>query len=263
MKTRSLLLVLLSLLLAAMPAAAQGGITHTIAFDGFSFSLDSALAANINVVPYPGDPLDLEQPGGPEPAHTRFLLYNAFPAPENQWDALGGVRVYRTADIADYEFSAAQLTQLQALLAQRPDLAPYMTTSAAGAGNTALPALPVVNAAQVIRAQARYVDLPGLSGIRYLSTYGQAPMPITSGAILYQFEGLSADGQSYVSVQFTLQTPLFPAEIPADFDFEAFMAGFIDYLAQSVATLNAAAPGDFTPTLDQLDALVASMTFAG
>jgi hypothetical protein len=263
MKTRLTILVLLALLLAVVPAAAQGGMGHTIAFDGFSFRLDAALAANVNIVPYPGDPVDLAQPGGPEPAHTRFLLYDAFPAPESQWDAIGGLRVYRTADIANYEFSAIQLSQLQALLAQRPDLTPFMATSAAGSGNTALPLLPVVNAAQVIRAQAQYVDLPGLSGIRYLATYGQGIMPITSRDVLYQFQGLSADSQYYVTALFTLETPLFPAEVAADFNYDAFMAGFSDYLSQSVATLNAAAASDFSPALDQLDALVASMAFAG
>ena len=241
----------------------SGRLTHTVAFDGFSFSLDAAIASNINIVQYAGDPVDLAQPGGPEPAHTRFLLYNTPPAPENQWDGVGGLRVYRTADIAPYEFSAMQLSQLQALLAQRPDLAPYMATSAVDAANTSLPMLPVVPAAQVFRAQAQYVDLPGLSGIRYLTYYSQGISPLTATDILYVFQGLSADGQSYVTAMFTLHTPLFPEEIPQDFNYDAFVAGFADYMSQSVATLNAAAPGDFSPTLSQLDALVQSIAFAG
>ena len=263
MKTRLSIFALLLMLLASVPVAAQGGMTHTVAFDGFSFSLDPALAANVNIVPYAGDPVDLAQPGGPEPAHTRFLLYNAFPAPENQWDGVGGLRVYRTADIVNYEFSAMQLNQLQDLLARRPDLAPYMLSSAMDAANTALPMLPVVPAAQVFRARAQYVDLPGLSGIRYLATYSQGISPLLSGDIQYVFQGLSADGQFYVTAFFTLQTPLFPSEVPQDFNYDAFVAGFSDYMRQSVDVLNAAMPGDFTPNLDRLDALVGSITFAG
>ena len=261
MKTK-LLIITLCLLLVALPAAAQGP-THTVAFDGFSFALDDALATNVNLVQYPGDPVDLAQPGGPEPAHTRFLLYDTFPAPESQWDAIGGLRVYRTADIAAYEFSAVQLAQLQALLAQRPDLAPFMATSAGSAANSALPMLPVVPAAQVFRAQAQYVDLPGLSGIRYLTYYSQGISPLTANDIQYTFQGLSADGQYFVTALFTLHTPLFPEEIPQDFNYDAFVAGFADYMSQSVAALNAAAPGDFSPALGQLDALVQSIAFAG
>ena len=63
------------------------------------------------------------------------------------------------------------------------------------AANTSLPMLPVVPAAQVFRAQAQYVDLPGLSGIRYLTYYSQGISPLTATDILYVFQGLSADGQ--------------------------------------------------------------------
>lgn len=256
-------LLSLSLLLIALPAAAQGGPTHAITFDGFSFTLDAALAANVNIVPYAGDPVDLAQPGGPEPAHTRFLLYNAFPAPESQWDGVGGLRVYRTADIVNYEFSAMQLSQLQDLLARRPDLASYMLSTAMDATNTALPMLPVVPAAQVFRARAQYVDLPGLSGLQYVTAYSQGVSPLLSGEIQVVFQGLSADGQFYVTAMFTLQTPLFPSEVPPDFNYDAFLAGFGDYMRQSVDMLNAAAPGDFTPSLDRLNALIGSMAFTG
>ncbi|MBA3869842.1 MAG: META domain-containing protein [Anaerolineae bacterium] len=65
-----------------------------------------------------------------------------------------------------------------------------------------------------------------------------------------------------MSAIFKLNTALFPAEIPANFDMTAFNAGFADYIKQSVTTLNNAQPTDFTPSLAQFDAVVQSFSFA-
>ncbi|MCI0349824.1 MAG: META domain-containing protein, partial [Acidobacteriales bacterium] len=182
-------------------------------------------------------------------------------APESIFDAPSAIRVYRTADFGPYEIPFQQLQQLQTLLAERPDLAQFMAVAAEDMNANNLPFMPVLNAAQVIRARAQYVETPALQGISYVTAYRQDASPFIGNEFLYTFQGISADGTYYVSMMSRLNTGLFPSEIPADFDPAAFAETMNDYLAESIATLNAATPDDFAPALSVLDALVQTFAF--
>ncbi len=260
MKLKILLLVLLAAL-CVTPALAQDSATFAVAFDGFSFNLPPAVASNVNISQYPGDPTTLDQPGGPEVKHTQFLLYNGSTSPESYLDGAGGIRIYNTADFTGYD-QATQVDQnLQSLLAQRPDLGQYMVSDPNQGNANDLPFLPVFPAAQVIRARAHYIDTPSLQGVGYVTAYRQDVSPFVGSEFLYTFQGLSSDGAHYVAATFPLNTPLFPAEIPSNFDYDTFNQQFAQYLSQSIDTLNNATTEDFTPSLAVLDALVQSFTF--
>lgn len=259
MKFRIFVLALL-VALGVVPAFAQENSRSTVTFNGFTFSFDSALATSVNITQFAGDPPDLQQPGGPEVKHTQFNLYNAAPAPESLFDALGGIRVYKTADFAGYEFPQMRLTQLQQLLADHTDLAPYMVVPPNDTAPAELPFMPVMPAGQIIRAQAKYMETAGFKGISYLTVYRQDVSPFLSDSFWYTFQGISKDGAYYVMAVFKLNTALFPAELGADFDYNAFSATYHDYLVKSVDTLNSASATDFTPSLDGLDKVV--QTFA-
>jgi heat shock protein HslJ len=250
----------LCLALFALPVLAQDS-ANTITFNNFSFNFDSSLASSVNVTQFPGDAPDLAQPGGPEVAHTQFVLYSNPPAPESIFDAPIAIRVYQTADFGPYEFPFQQLQQLQTLLAERPDLAQFMAVPADNTSPNDLPFMPVLPAAQVIRARAQFVETPALQGVSFVTLYSQGVSPFTAGDFFYTFQGLGADGSHYVSMVARLNTGLFSSEIPADFDYDAFTETFNDYLNESVATLNAATPDDFTPSLTALDALVQTFAF--
>ena len=262
MKYRLLTFTLLALLLAAFPAFAQDTTTSTVQFNGVGFSFDSALATNVSITQYAGDPTDLQQPGDPEARHIQFNLYSQPPAPESFFDAPVGIRVYRTADLAAYEGSMAQVTALQDLLAQRPDLAAFMTVDSENSSSNALPFLPVAPASQVIRARAQYIETPSISGLSYITVYRQDVSPFINSEFWYTFQGISIDGLYYVSAVMRLTVPDFPAEIAADFNYETFTATFTDYLTESVNKLNAAAPETFTPPLTALENLVQTFAFA-
>jgi hypothetical protein len=256
------ILILVLVLASALPALAQDNGMHTVAFDGFRFSYDSSLATGVNIWQDPGDPPDFEAPGGAQVRSTFFVLYNTLPVPESFYDAAGGIRVYQTADFAGYSFYEERLAQLQSLLAGRPDLAGYMVPNDDVSANE-LPLLPVFPAGQIIRAQAQYVDTPSVAGIRFVTVYRQDVFPFMGNEFLYTFQGLSLDGTRYVSVIVRLTTGLFPMEVPADFDYNVFIAGIDQYFADSIATLNGAAPDAFAPSLTTLDALVQSIGFEG
>ncbi len=248
------------LTLAAVPAAAQTPTTNTVAYNGFSFSYDASLAGHVDIDEVAGDAPDLQQPGGPEVKHVQFAVSSAETTP-SIFDAPLAIRAYNTADFATYPNQTTQFQNLQNLLSTKPDLNTFMTsTDTTGAGN--LPFVPILPAAQTIRARAQYVTTPSVTGIVYVTNYRQDVSPFIGSDFFYTFQGYSIDGVHYVSAIFKLNTALFPAQIPSDFNMDTFNAGFTQYLQQSVTTLNSAQPSDFTPALATLDAIVQSFSFA-
>lgn len=259
MKLKLLAILIALLALSAAPAQA-GGKVNSVTFNGFSFIYLSSLANNVNINQFPGDPADYQAPGGPQPPYTEFILYDGLAAPQSGFDGAAAVRVYLASDLANYPDSRAEYDQLQSLLAERADLAPYMVVGANLSENT-LPFLPVLPAAQVIRARAQYIDTPSISGISYVTVYGQGPSPFVSSSFIYTFQGLSQDGLYYVTMIASVPMAMFPAEIGADFDMDAFIAGITDYFNESIATLNAATPEQLDRKLSDIDTTIQSMTF--
>jgi hypothetical protein len=132
-----------------------------------------------------------------------------------------------------------------------------------GMWDRVLPFMPVFPAAQVMRARARYVDTAAVAGISFVTAYRQDASPFINNEFLYTFQGLSTDGTYYVSAIFRLMTDLFPSELPADFDYEAFAASLMDYFTDSTALLNDATPEAFSPSLTTVDAVIQSFAFGG
>lgn len=250
---------LIVVLSAMMIGTATAQEINTFSYDGFSAQVDAALAQNINISAYPGDPVEYG-PGFADAPHTAITLYNVLPGLEGQWDVAGGIKVYTMEALADYPFLQAQATALQTLLAERTDLSMYMTVQENVTAN-ALPYIPVLPHGQIIRAKAEYVDTGSAQGIRYLTVNKADASPFLSNEFSYTFQGISADGQYYVAATMRLTTSVFPSEMGADFDIEAFSKGLQAYLAESVDKLNAAGSDAFQPSLDTLDGLIGSFRF--
>jgi heat shock protein HslJ len=254
-----LLIVFALLLTSALPVFAQSE-NHTVVFDEVSILFPSALGSSVNIVTYAGSDPALDAPGGPQPPYTEFHFYSQAPAPESLFDQ-GGVRVYRVAELASYPDSLRVVERLQAQLAERPDLAASMVAEASADAPT-LPFLPILPAGQVIRAQAQYVETPTLQGIAYITAYRQDAFPFVSADFLYTYQAVTRDGSHYVSVIFPLATGLFPETIPADFDYDAFIAELEANYNQAIATLNSGGSADFAPALDLLAALIQDIEIA-
>ena len=251
------LVLLIGAALLAAPVFAQD-TTNTASMNGLGVSFPSSFATSIVGVPFAGDALDNMYPGGPQPAYTDLMFFTEPPAPQSLLEH-GGVRMVHVADAADYEFTQGQIDALAALLAERPDLTEFMK-SADNLSEITLPFLPTFPAAQVLRARAEYVETPELNGIVYVTAYRQDASPLLASEFLYTFQGLTPDGITYVAAVFPVTAPDFPAEFPADFDYDAFIAGINDYFAESIATLNAADGEAFVPALSTLDGIIQSIT---
>jgi hypothetical protein len=253
-----------ALLFLPLPAAAQDG-GSSVSFDGVGFAFDATLGESVNITRVPGQPADLEQPGGPDLPHVTFTLYGSRAegarVPRVGF-APGVVRTYGMEDIARYDEASAQLEALQALLAERPNLDRFMEVDD-GFGGERLPHLPVdTAAAQALRARATYVDTPQVSGVAYVAAYRQDVAPFVAGDFWYTFQGLSADGAWYVAVDFVVEAGMFPERVGLR-QMDRVADRWVEYLAESTQTLNDAAPDAFTPSLASVDALVQTITFEG
>ncbi len=188
---KRLLFVVCLALLVAVPVFAQDSATNNITFNGFSFSFPSSLATSVNVSQFS----NIADTFPPNSDHAQFLFYNGYPAPESPLDAVGAIFVYPAATLnAD---NRAQYDQLQTLLNNRPDLAPFSVTEDNVNAN-ALPYLPQAAAGQVLRARPQYVESASVSGISYVTVWRQDVSPLMGNELLYTFQGISNDGANYI-----------------------------------------------------------------
>jgi heat shock protein HslJ len=147
-------------------------------------------------------------------------------------------------------YVAERIQQLSQLIAEKPAVS-----------TPPLPVLPGINAAQTLVAQVQYLDFTGGSGVAFLAYYTQDASPLTNQSLLYFFQGLTTDGNWYVSMAFPIDSAVLPdtaADVPADAVHQATEDNAA-YLQEVTQALNEAAPGDFTPPLDQLNAMAASI----
>jgi heat shock protein HslJ len=248
--------MVIALMLMAAAGMALAQEVNRIDFNGVGFDFDATIAAGVNVTAVRADPVDMMYPGGPRPAHTRFDLL------DETGTETGSVYVFQTADFAAYPAFAAELTALQTILRERPDLAGYVSASAS-ADVLTLPYLPTPTATQVLRAQPAYVDNGVVSGVRYLTIYAQDLSPFTSDQVRYTFQGLSADGGAYVAVEVWLKAGVLPETIPADFNDAALTENYQTYLTETLSLLQGAPASSFTPLPDALDSLALSLRVTG
>ena len=254
MSIRRLCMALIVLMALVAPVNAQDEMTNTLTFNNLSLSFEATLATGVTVEQVAATPVSDNQPFFESaPAHTQFTLLNYAGLVDDPSAAIlqPRLQMFNTADFAQYSFFADQLAQLETLLKDQPDLSPYMAASMPGQSAENLPYLPAVNAAQVFRAHAHYLETGDWRGVAYLTYFSQAMMPVREGEVFYTFQGISADEQHYLAATLPVRAGLSDPGAVTD-DYPA-------YLQQLVDQLNAQSQSDFTPDLDTLDALVTSV----
>jgi len=259
-----MLLSALTLTIAAQEQPQPQSVNTTVSqqiqvdYDGVHFDFDSVLASGVLVRELPST--TQENSMIPAPAFTEFTFDSYFPGEYLNYAPMPRIDVFPIESFGDYPFFIAELDELAEILAVRPDLNQYVTASPGSPDVPQLPFLPLFNAAQVFRAQPEYIDVPGIEGIRYLVYFSQAMNPIAEGEVFYTFQGITADGQHYVSAVLPINTGVIPAEGPSIDDPDTFAAEYQGYL-ESVLGIIAAADGEtFSPPLRVLDQMMQSVT---
>jgi hypothetical protein len=127
----------------------------------------------------------------------------------------------------------------------------------------ALPFLPRLNYHQTFCSQPQILAFPGGKGVRYLTFYSQGPSPVLDPHVFYTFQGVTDDGQFYVSAAFPVETGIFPIEASP-----CLKCGEPDYnpfpewqalITSQLTQLNAQEADKFEPSLKTLDELIQSI----
>jgi pimeloyl-ACP methyl ester carboxylesterase len=125
-----------------------------------------------------------------------------------------------------------------------------------------IPFLPQVGAAQALKARLAYLDFEGGACVRFIAAYRQDVSPFTDADTFYTCQGLSTDGQYWVS--FT--TPIASTALPANFDrvpaavLKDVEADYAGYVARTVAAIERLNVRNFRPFLNRIDNVVKSLT---
>jgi hypothetical protein len=238
-----------------------------------SLSYDSLLAPWVTAQTVPAVPLNdqiLFAEARPTYAQFRFYGFQGgrlYDLPQLPFDnRMAQVMVFQTTDFPGYGDDTPygfvnQMQALKDLLANGIDPAqcakPYAGTV------TPLPFLPWINYQQTFCAHPQILQFSGGQGIRYLSYYSQGINPVLDHEVFYTFQGLTDDGQFYISALFPVATGIFPTEPPpcpkcGEADYNP-LPEWTAILTEQLNQLNVLAADGFAPPLTALDELVESI----
>ncbi len=102
------------------------------------------------------------------------------------------------------------------------------------------------------------------SGYRFVGRWAQDANPVTSQGLTYVYQGFTNDGRYLVSFFYPITTEALPAieDVPQE-EFDRLANDYDAYMAEKTDLLNRLDSADFSPTLEALDALVASLEIEG
>jgi hypothetical protein len=193
-----------------------------------------------------------ESPSGIEtyPQYTKLTL-NGYPLSDKFFiPYLSVLPVQRYTELLP-DFIPGQVAALQTLV------------SGGAPGKKDLPFLPTLNAAQMFHAQYRILPFANGRGIRYLTLLAQNYAPINNYELFYTYQGLTSDGNYWVTAILPVSNPILPDNAdnpPGGQTWDQFTNNYSSYITDLTTQLNSQAAGNYTPDLAILDALVSSIS---
>ena len=232
-----------------LPVATQAPAQGTgVEYKGVSFEYPPALFSGVNAQIAPWETGDPNTPGwpGPVPEHYSFE-FGGYPLQDTFHEPR--ILIYPIQDYAAVNPPAGDIAlELDEILRE------------SRVNETPLPFLPMWNAAQVFVARSNILPFGSGQGIRYLTCYAQAALPIDNFCLFYTYQGLTRDGKYYISAIFPVNlAALEQAEVKGQFKQDFQGEDYQAYLSYISSLLNDARAEDFTPNLNDLDGLVESM----
>ena len=200
-----------------------------------------------NVFAVAADPNDPMLFAAPEYTEFRFRQSKGDISPYGPTLSIYAVEDFKTAN-ADV---GQLLDKLESVLSKKPR----------SLGDD-FPVIPMPGAGQVFHSNVNYMDFGSGSGIRFVTMYSQDVSPITPDRTVVVFEGLTGDTHYYVTATLPITPDVLtskPVPVP---DLNATNAGdlYMQYITKTVANLNKSTADQFTPNMDDVDAMLASVT---
>jgi len=155
--------------------------------------------------------------------------------------------IYPVSELASYNPGAAQIADDLRSLIENQNVGELM------------PFLPMYNAAQVMHAQVKFIDFQNGRGVRFLTQFDQAPIPLNNYELIYTFQGITVDGLYYVAAVFPVTQADLPADDKVSFDEKYTVDQFVVDMAASIEILETQPISSFTPDLSVLDKLIQSL----
>jgi hypothetical protein len=228
-----------------------------IVFEGISFSYDDSLATGVKHETVPAviqfQPGEMVAPEYIQVTFEGYVLSDSMHMPR--------IMIYPVSELeAVNERAAEKIERLDQLLAERPEFAPDGGFEASN-----LPFLPMVNAGQYLRTQIAYLDFENGKGLRYLTQFGQAMLPVNNQGLFYTFQGLTDDGAYYVSAVLPVSHSMLPPDdqglgFTGNDRYDEFIAGFDTYILEVAQQLNEQTSESFSPDLGLLDMMIQSIS---
>ena len=144
-----------------------------------------------------------------------------------------------------------------------------MYASSASISADQLPGVPFFSAAQVFAANLQPISFQNGSGMRFLTEYAQYAAPVNNQDLFYHFQGFTDDGEYYIIAILPITAPVLPeisdpgATLPlggvAYPDITNPNVDMPGYYSAVTSLLNATSQDAFTPSINQLDALIQSI----
>ena len=223
----------------SVPKVFRGpGVTFT--YDGAFFKAPKVYRQKAVRLVYATD-----KPDGVAPAHVAIQFARG----------LGDLEIFPTTDREVKDFRRAYPThadaekRLRRVLRDRPTRVNDM------------PALPWADVSMPFHTKIRYLDFRSGSGVAWLTQRTIDTAPINNAQLWYVFQGLTRDGQYYVSAQIHVTHASLSGRATVQ-DYDRFEKQYPAYLAQAVHQLSRQPDASFLPPLARLRAMFASIEVA-
>jgi heat shock protein HslJ len=152
-------------------------------------------------------------------------------------------------EAADSDTVKTRLDTLTAILEERPETIEGV-----------IPVLPAIGAAQVVQGKTSYIDFNGGSGIGFVATYAQGITPFFDDSLSYIFQGLTDDGQQWISFVWPLTVSFLPSIEESTTEYQSSPdSDWAAYLEEVNQLVEEAADSDFDPVLVALNQMMQSM----
>lgn len=119
------------------------------------------------------------------------------------------------------------------------------------------PNVPIVTTARPFQAAPEFINFQNGRGVRYVTTYAQNTIVVIGYTPIYEFMGVTNDGQWLVTAKVPITTGLFPTMTPDEVPYTD--ETYLDYLRDVEARIDNANNYDFHPRLPVLDSMIESL----
>lgn len=270
-------------------APARVGAERAVAFKGVGFYYDPALASDVKAELAPGG--ECGKPGDVAPRHVAFTLVG-YPKPhEAPFVQPPEIEIFPVAEyrraLAACEKEMAAVTRppvdyyvssfdeevrvLKALNAERPARPALNAWLRSHGAHNRMPLVPMYDVGEAVRAKVSYLDFRNGRGVAFVTQYTIEDALVTNQALAYVFQGLTDDGEFYVSAAFPVAAPFLPPDFSEEeaasngLDYgrgasaRAFQKKYAAYKARTARRLEALAPAAYRPALAPLADLLRSL----